>query len=164
VEIEHEVEDDGDRHVKSGKLEVEFEIPIFDSGEARLRKAELAYMQAANRLAEKAVNVRSEARSAYDAYRGTFEIARHYRSNVVPLRAEIEEQSVLSYSGMITNTFELLADTRAKIDSILLSLDAKRAFWLADAGLGASVYGGESAAAAEGMGAVVVATPKGADH
>jgi outer membrane protein TolC len=164
VEIEHEVEDDGDRHVKSGKLEVEFEIPIFDSGEARLRKAELAYMQAANRLAEKAVNVRSEARSAYDAYRGTFEIARHYRSNVVPLRAEIEEQSVLSYSGMITNTFELLADTRAKIDSILLSLDAKRAFWLADAGLGASVYGGESAAAAEGMGAVAVATPKGADH
>ena len=32
-----------------------------------MRKGELAYMRAANLLAEKAVNVRSEARSAYQA-------------------------------------------------------------------------------------------------
>ena len=76
-------------------------------------------MRAANRLAEKAVNIRSEARSAYTAYRSTYDIARHYRNTVVPLRSKIEEESLLTYNGMITNTFELLADTRAKIDSIL---------------------------------------------
>jgi outer membrane protein TolC len=58
--------------------------PIFDSGKARMRKSELAYMRAANQLAEKAVNVRSEARSAYEAYRSNYDIARHYRNSVVP--------------------------------------------------------------------------------
>ena len=51
------------------QAELEFAIPIFDTGKARMRKAELAYMRAANLLAEKAVNVRSETRSAYEAYR-----------------------------------------------------------------------------------------------
>jgi outer membrane protein TolC len=128
-------------------LELEFVIPIFDTGKARMRKAELAYMQAANRLAEKAVNVRSEARAAYDAYRSTYDIARHYRNNVVPLRTKIEEESVLTYSGMITNTFELLADTRAKINSIMLSLNAKRNFWLADVNLGTAIHGGGGSSA-----------------
>jgi outer membrane protein TolC len=112
-----------------------------------MRKAELAYMQAANRLADKAVNVRSEARSAYVAYRSTYDIARHYRNSVVPLRTKIEAEALLTYNGMITNTFELLADTRAKISAIMLSLNAKRNFWLADVNLGTAVYGGGASSA-----------------
>jgi len=123
-------------------LDVEFAIPIFDTGKARMRKAEMQYLQAANLLAERAVNVRSEAREAYDRYRSTYDIARHYRNSVVPLRQKIEDESVLTYNGMITNTFELLADTRAKINSILLSLDAKRNFWLADVTLSTAIHGG----------------------
>ena len=107
-----------------------------------MRKSELAYMRAANLLAEKAVNVRSEARSAYEAYRSNYDIARHYRNNVVPLRTKVEEESLLTYNGMITNTFELLTDTRDKINSILLSVNAKRDFWLAEANLAPAIYGG----------------------
>jgi len=132
------------------RAEVDFVIPIFDSGKPRLRKAELAYMQAANLLAERAVNIRSEARAAYDAYRSTYDIARHYRNSVVPLRTRIEEESLLTYNGMITNTFELLADTRAKIDAIMLSLNAKREFWIADVNLSTAVHGGGMAAAGGG--------------
>lgn len=143
VEVEREESEEGGTETSTAPiLELEFVIPIFDTGKARMRKAELAYMQAANLLAEKAVNIRSEARSAYDGYRSTYDIARHYRNNVVPLRKKIEEESVLTYNGMITNTFELLADTRAKIGSIMLSLNAKRNFWLADVNLGTAVYGG----------------------
>ncbi len=146
VEVEQE-EEDGETKTNVGlNLELEFVIPVFDSGKARMRKAELAYMQAANLLAEKAVNIRSEAREAYDAYRSTLDIARHYRSSVLPLRNTIEEESVLTYNGMITNTFELLADTRAKVNSVMLSLNAKRQFWLADVNLGTAVYGGGAAA------------------
>lgn len=164
VEIEQEKEDDGaTKTVVSGSVEAEFVIPIFDTGRARMRKAELAYMRAANLLAEKAVNVRSEARAAYDAYRSTYDIARHYRNNVVPLRTTIEEEALLTYNGMITNTFELLADTRAKISSIMLSLNAKRNFWLADVNLGTAVHGGGSAA--EGGGAApAVAEGGGGGH
>ena len=126
-----------------------------------MRKAELAYMRAANLLAEKAVNIRSQARAAYDAYRSTHEIARHYRNNVVPLRIKIEEESVLTYNGMITNTFELLADTRAKINSIMLSLNAKRDFWLADVDLGTAIHGGGGSAPAGGGMAAAVADAGG---
>lgn len=50
------------------------EIPIFDLGEVRVRQAEQTNMLALNRLAEKAVNVRSEARDAYRTYRSTYDI------------------------------------------------------------------------------------------
>ncbi|ATU94494.1 TolC family protein [Phyllobacterium zundukense] len=144
VEVEQEEEEGEKKDVVSGAAELEFTIPIFDTGKARMRKAELSYMRAANLVAEKAVNVRSETRSAYQAYRSNYDIARHYRNSVLPLRAKIEEESVLTYNGMITNTFELLADTRAKITSNILSLNAKREFYLAEVNLGTAIYGGGS--------------------
>lgn len=150
VEVE-EVKEEGEKtkNEVSGAVELEFTIPIFDTGKARMRKAELSYMRAANLLAEKAVNTRSEVRSAYQAYRSTYDIARHYRNSVLPLRAKIEEESVLTYNGMITNTFELLADTRAKITSNILSLNAKREFYLAEVNLGTAIYGGGSSGGGE---------------
>ena len=150
--------------VVTPQLEVEFNIPIFDSGKARLRKAETAYMRAANQLAEKAVNIRSEARSAYINYRSTREIALHYKRNVLPLRTTIEEESLLTYNGMITSTFELLSDTRARINSLLLSVDAKREFWLADANMSAAIYGGGASAGSGGTGPTTVADAGAAAH
>lgn len=141
-ETEREKEDGKIRKETTYSKELEFVIPIFDSGKARMRKAELAYMRAANQLAEKAVNVRSESRSAYEAYRSSHDIARLYRNSLVPLRTTIKQQSLLTYNGMITNTFELLADTRDKVAAQQLSINAKRDFWLAAANLTAAVYGG----------------------
>ncbi len=128
---------------------LEFRIPIFDSGQARLRKGELAYMRAANRLAELAVNTRSQARSAYLSYRSNYDIARHYRNNVLPLRDAIEEQSMRNYNGMITSTFELISDTREKIESTILAVKAKRDFWLAEANLSPVIYGGDAGSASK---------------
>ncbi|KSV92971.1 TolC family protein, partial [Sinorhizobium sp. GL28] len=159
-ETEREKEDGDVQTETTGILELEFVIPIFDSGKARMRKAELAYMRSANLLAEKAVNARSEARSAYQAYRSNYDIARHYRNSVVPLRTKIEEESLLTYNGMITNTFELLADSREKVNSILLAVNAKRDFWLAEANLAPAIYGG-GAGAASGETEVAAAAESG---
>ncbi|MCY1300275.1 Outer membrane efflux protein [compost metagenome] len=159
-ETEREKEDGDVQTETTGIAELEFVIPIFDSGKARMRKAELAYMRSANLLAEKAVNVRSEARSAYQAYRSNYDIARHYRNSVVPLRTKIEEESLLTYNGMITNTFELLADSREKVNSILLAVNAKRDFWLAEANLAPAIYGG-GAGAASGETEVAAAAESG---
>jgi len=162
-ETERELED-GEKHEQTtGNVELEFVIPIFDSGQARMRKSELAYMRAANLLAEKAVNVRSEARSAYQAYRSNYDIARHYRNSVVPLRTKIEEESLLTYNGMISNTFELLADSREKVNSILLAVNAKRDFWLSEANLAPAIYGG-GVGAAGGETEVATAAASGAVH
>jgi outer membrane protein TolC len=80
AEFEREVGEDGDTEkVLTPQIELEFAIPIYDTGKARMRKAELMYLQAANVLAETAVNVRSEARGAEASYHASYKIARHYR-------------------------------------------------------------------------------------
>lgn len=156
-ESEREPEDDGGTTtVTTPQIELEFAIPIFDTGKPRMRKAELSYLQAANALAEAAVNVRSEARGAEAAYHSSYQIARHYRDVLVPLRETVEEEGLLSYNGMITNTFELLTDVREKLSAQLEAADAKRGFYLAQADLTAAIYGG-GAGGAGGGGEVQIA-------
>lgn len=141
-ELERELEDDSRKTSTTPQFEVAFDIPVFDSGMARKRASEITYMRAANQLAERAVNIRSEARSAYLDYTASHQIARHYRDAVLPLRRTIEEEGLLSYNGMITNTFELLADTQDRLNSNLMEASARRDFWLADANLVTAIYGG----------------------
>lgn len=141
-ESEREREDGNTETETTPQVELEFAIPIYDTGNARMRKAELSYMQAANVLAERAVNVRSEARGAEQAYRASHRIARHYRDILVPLRVTVEEEGLLSYNGMITSTFELLTDVREKLGASLEAANAKKDFYMAQANLTAAIYGG----------------------
>ena len=125
--------------------EIEIEIPLFDWGDAKLTKAEAIYRQAAYHLAEASGNARSEARVAYDAYRTTYDLARHYRDEVVPLRKRIADENQLRYNGMQLSVFELLADAREQVKSVNAALEAQRDFWLADADLQAALSGGSVA-------------------
>jgi outer membrane protein TolC len=61
---------------------------------------------------------------------------------VVPLREIIRDEALLTYNGMITNTFELLADTRARTNAMLQAAQARRNYWLAEANAVAVVHGG----------------------
>jgi outer membrane protein TolC len=165
AELEREVEEDGDTETSVlPQVELEFQIPIYDSGKARMRKAELSYLQAANSLAETAVAVRSEARVAETKYRGTHAIAKQYRDVVLPLRRIINEESLLANNGMITSTFELLADVRDGLGSELNAAEAKHQFWLAAAGLDAAIYGGGGGAGGGDAGGVELAAGGGAGH
>ncbi len=154
--VELEREPDGE-NVITPQVEVEFAIPIFDSGKARMRKAELAYLQSANVLAETAVNVRSEARGAEAAYHASYKIARHYQDVLVPLTTTVEEEGLLSYNGMITNTFELLTDVRQKLAASLEAANAKSDFYMAQADLTAAIYGGGAGGGGGGEGAALAA-------
>ena len=57
-------------------------------------------------------------REAYHAYRAAYDIARHYRDEIVPLRKRIADENLLRYNGMLIGVFELLADARAQIASV----------------------------------------------
>ncbi|MET0442086.1 MAG: TolC family protein [Casimicrobiaceae bacterium] len=127
--------------------EIEIEIPIFDWGDAKLARAEAIYRQSAQRLVAAADDARSEARVAYVAYRTAYDLARHYRDEIVPLRKRIADENLLRYNGMLLSVFELLADAREQVGSVNAALDAQRDFWLADADLQAALSGGGVAAA-----------------
>jgi outer membrane protein TolC len=128
--------------VDGGGFSVEFQVPIFDFGRPRLRQAEQRYMQAVNLLAEQAVNARSEAREAYRSYRATYDIARHFQSEVLPLRQIIFDQSKLQANAMLIDVFSLLTEARERIAANVNSIEAERNFWLAETELRASVLGG----------------------
>ena len=123
-------------------FDVQFQIPIFDGGEVRVRQAGETYNQAFNRLTEKAVNVRSEARDAYRVYRSTYDIARHYQREVLPLRKIISEEMQLRFGSMQDDVFALLTEARQRIASMRAAVEAKREFWLAQSELKTAVNGG----------------------
>jgi outer membrane protein TolC len=152
--------------IDRGGFALDVEIPIYDFGEARVRLAEETYMQAVNRLLERAVNARSEAREAYQAYRGAYDIARHYEREVLPLRKIIADETLLNYNAMIRDLFALLGEARARIASNIQAIDARRDYWLATVDLHAAIVGGrglgEAAEASTAM-ATAIGTQSG-DH
>jgi outer membrane protein TolC len=121
--------------------EIEIRLPIFDWGGARVARAEYTYMQAVNRAADAAVRARSEVREAYSAYRTAFDLAKHYRDEIVPLRKRISDENVLRYNGMLISVFELLADARQQIASVNTYIEALRDFWLAESSLELALTG-----------------------
>jgi outer membrane protein TolC len=121
---------------------VSFEVPLFDFGEARVREAEQTYMQAVNRLAQNAVNVRSEAREAYRNYRSSYDIASYYQRDVLPLRKIISDEMMLQYGAMQVDVFTLLLEAQQKLNVNAAAADAFRDFWLASTDLSAAMTGG----------------------
>jgi len=126
--------------------EIALELPLFDWGEARIARAETRYRQAMARTAEVAVNAQSEVREAYAGYRTAYDLAKHYRDEIVPLRKRIAEENLLRYNGMLIGVFELLADGREQTASVIAAIAATRDYWLADAALQLVLTGRSSGA------------------
>jgi outer membrane protein TolC len=126
---------------RANGYEIALELPIFDWGRSRTAKAEALYMQAVHRTADTAIRARSEVREAYSAYRTAYDLARHYRDEIVPLRKKISDEMMLRYNGMLASVFELLADSRAQMSSVNAAIEAQRDFWLADTALQSAING-----------------------
>jgi outer membrane protein TolC len=122
--------------------ELSFEIPLFDWGSSRVARAEAQYMQAVQRAVQTAVDARSQVRESYSAYRTTYDLARHYRDEVVPLARRISEENVYRYNGMLISTFELLADAREQVRGVIGAVEALRDFWQADTDLQTALTAG----------------------
>ncbi len=150
----------GDQRARA--YEIELQVPLFDWGSARVNKAETMYMQAVHRAAATAVDARSQVRESYYGYRTAYDLARHYRDEVVPLKKRISDEQLLRYNGMLISVFELLADARDQVMSVNASIDALRDYWIADSALQASLTGSGSGAAPRVQAAQ--AAPAAAQH
>lgn len=126
---------------RSNGYEVSLELPLFDWGEARTRKAEALYMQSVHRTAETAIRARSEVREAYLAWRTAYDLARHYRDEVIPLRKQLSDDMLLRYNGMLASVFDLLADARMQMQSVSAAIAAQRDYWLAETDLQTAING-----------------------
>lgn len=126
---------------RANGYEVELELPLFDFGTSRVARAEATYMQAVHRAAQLAIDAQSEVRESYSAYRTAYDVARHYRDEMVPLRKRISEENLLRYNGMLISVFELLADSREQVGSVTAYVEALRDFWIAHTNLQTALTG-----------------------
>jgi outer membrane protein TolC len=131
---------EGTRETGRG-YEVEVRLPLFDWGGVRREAMNAGTLAAANRLEATARAAGSHLREGYSAYRTAYDIAAHYRDEIIPLRKTISDENLLRYNGMLIGVFELLADHRAQVTSVMAAINAQQQFWLADAALQASVVG-----------------------
>ncbi|AKJ27142.1 TolC family protein [Caldimonas brevitalea] len=141
--------------------ELELPLPMFDFGDASRARSQATYMAALNRTAQIGVEASSQVREHYAAYRTTYDVAKHYLEEVVPLRKTIADENLLRYNGMLIGVFELLADAREQVGSVVQAIEALRDFWLADAALQAALIGTPTGAVS--MQAAPAASGGGAD-
>ncbi|MDI9330365.1 MAG: TolC family protein [Alphaproteobacteria bacterium] len=122
-------------------FEVAVRLPIFDWGGMQRDAWNARTLAAANQLEATIRAAGSGLRESYSAYRTAYDVAKHYRDEVVPLRRVIADENQLRYNGMIIGVFELLADARDQVGTVTAAIDAQQYFWLADAALQASLIG-----------------------
>lgn len=129
----------GDPYKKG--FSIGFELPIFDWGTAKVKRAEAQYMQSVSDVSAKAINAASEVRTSYNLYRTNFDVAKHYRDEIVPLRKRVLQQNLLRYNGMLIGPFDLMMDARAQVQSVISYIEALRDFWVAESDLSMTLIG-----------------------
>jgi outer membrane protein TolC len=122
-------------------LEVELRLPVFDWGGLQREGYRARSLAAAQHLEATSREAGSQMRESYQRYLTAYELARHHREELLPLRSVISEEALLRYNGMLIGVFELLADARDQIDTVRAVISAEQKFWLAEAALQSAIVG-----------------------
>ena len=126
LEVGGNLQDSSERSYKAV-----LELPLFDWGTYRVKKAEYQYKQAFNEAFATGVSARSELTTSYHNYASSHELAQHYKNAMLPIQQQIAEENQLRYNGMFISVFELIADARNQINAVTGYVNATRDYWLA---------------------------------
>ena len=122
-------------------VQLSVRVPVMDAGDQRRAAMNARTLAAAQHLQATTRAAGSHVRESYSAYRTAWDIAAHYRDDVVPTQQLIGEENLLRYNGMLIGVFELLAGARAQTASVIAAIAAQEQFWLAEAALQSTLIG-----------------------
>ena len=123
--------------------DISVRVPLFTGG-TRQTKAQFLFQQSLDQAADTAIRARAEVRASYTSYRLAYDTAKHYQQHVLPVRAQIAEEVMLRYNGMLLSVLDVIANARDQAQSQRAAIEAKRSFWLADSILEAAMNGSSS--------------------
>ncbi len=123
--------------------DISVRVPLFTGG-TRQAKAQFLYQQSLDQAADTAIRARAEVRASYSSYRLAYDTAKHYQQQVLPVRAQIAEEIMLRYNGMLLSVLDVIANARDQAQAQRAAIAAKRNFWLADSTLEAAMNGSTS--------------------
>jgi cobalt-zinc-cadmium efflux system outer membrane protein len=115
---------------------LEFPIPLFDQGQARIGRAAAELRRAQYEYYALGVRIRATARAVRDRLEAARDRALYYRDIVLPLREWIVNEAQLQYNAMQLGPFQLLRAKEQQIETAVGYIAALREYWLAtgDAG------------------------------
>lgn len=110
---------------------VSLPLSIFNRGEAARARAKYSLLQAEDRYAALAVEIRSEVRAAYARMETARKKAAFYRAAVLPTQQVVTDQTLLRYNGMFVGVFDLLLARQEQIDSGRDYIETLDDYWAA---------------------------------
>ncbi len=120
---------------KEGEWEVgpsiEFPIPLFDQGQARVGRNSVELRQAQQAYYALAVRIRSTARTTRHRLQGARARASFYRDIMLPLRERIVNETQLHYNAMQLGVFDFLQAQERQIQAAATYIESLLNYWLA---------------------------------
>jgi cobalt-zinc-cadmium efflux system outer membrane protein len=108
---------------------LEIPVPLFDQSQARLANARAVQRQGEERFAARAVQIRSEVRRAWAALDAAQRRALFMERAVLPLRAQVVEQTQREYNAMQVGVYALLQAKRDQIEAGRAYVESLRDYW-----------------------------------
>lgn len=138
IGVETEKESNGERLTGPS---FDFELPIFDQGQAELMRAESLWRQSRDRYEALESEILTETRAACDALLAARDAAEYYTQRLLPRRQEILRETLLHYNAMQVSNYVLLAAKAEEQTAERESIDALRDYWIARAELERAIGG-----------------------
>ena len=121
---------------------IEFPLPLFDQGQARVSGAAMALRQAQDQLAAEEAHIRAKVRLAADSLSMARQRAAHLQRTVLPLKERIVRLTLAEYNFMLEGPFHLLESQQEQNETYKSYVEALTDYWVARARLQAAVGGG----------------------
>jgi outer membrane protein TolC len=107
--------------------DLSIELPLFDSGEARVSGAEAGLRSKLAQFEAQAVSIRSGARRLRDRYLSLAEREAFLRGTYLAARERVTHETLLVYNAMQIGAFDVLAARHAEFDAQREHLDTRLA-------------------------------------
>jgi outer membrane protein, heavy metal efflux system len=131
------------------------ELPIFNQGQARIRRGEAALRQAEDKFEALAIDIRSKIGELRDELASKRQIARFYQEELLPDQRRILKESLIDYNAMEIGNFELFTIKEEEARTEREYIEAVRDYWIARVDLEREV-GGNLGLRVDGEGKTVV--------
>lgn len=115
--------------------ELSLQLPIFDTGKAKVARLQAEHRRAQRQLEALAVNARSEVREARDRMLAARDLATYCRLVLLPQRLRILDLTMRHYNLMFKGAYDLLLAKQAEVEAEKAYLEAWRDYWVSRARL-----------------------------
>src|SRR3984957_6060026 len=117
------------------------ELPIFNQGQARIKRDQAALRQAEDKFEALAIDIRSKIGELRDELARKRQIARFYQDELFPDQRRILNESLVNYNAMEIGNFELFTIKAEEARTEREYVEAVRDYWIAQVELEREVGG-----------------------